>query len=140
MSTSIAFTDGTGSATLTNGKTGFGGRFRNWVPLPEPEASSVVGLGTGAVHEWRFRADHGASFELHYIPAASLDIASRLKLHLEGGGSCTVTTGDSSSNVYTCTLFPGSKVALTQQDPALMEYALSLKLRNSGNAVMRCLY
>ncbi len=140
MSTSIAFTDGTGAASLTNGKNTYGDRFRNWVPMPELESSRVTGLGTGAIHEWRFRTDYGASFELPYIPASSLDIVDRLIVHLLGGGSVTVNTGDSASHSYTCTLFPGFTPALVLDDRVLMEYTLSLKLRNSGNAVMRCLY
>lgn len=139
MATSIAFNDGS-AATLTNGKNLYGDRFRNWVPMPAPEASRVVCLGTGLVAEWRFRTDYGAAFELPYIPADSLDVVDRLIRHLYGGGSCTVTTGDSASHVYTCTLFPGSTPALALEDRVLMEYTLSLKLRNSGNAVMECLY
>lgn len=139
MSTSIAFNDGS-AATLTNGKNAPGDRFANWVPLPETSASRVVCLGTGLHAEWRFRTDYGASFQLDYIPDTSLDIVDRLVRWLLSGGTCTVTTGDASAHVYTCTLFPEFMPTLAQQDRQLNEFTLTLKLRNSSAAAMLCIY
>jgi hypothetical protein len=140
MATSIAFTDGTGAATLTNGQTGNPGRFKGWTPGGLGIGPSETASGTGAVSKWRFRTDYTAKFDLPYIPASSLDVAIRLKLHLEDGGNCTVTTGDAGSRTYTATLRPGGTVDLVQSDGPMMEYTLTLELLNASAAVMLCVY
>lgn len=142
----ISFTDGAGAAQLDNGKVsiaaGVASRFSNWVPFTTLVGSSAVALGTGARHQWTHRTDYGAAFELRDIPNANLATALRLIRWLQGGGTCSVTTGDSGSNVYaTCGLAPGTSPQLTLEDPAELTYRLSVSLINLGAAAdMLCLY
>lgn len=141
MATSLQWTDGTGAATLDNGKPVPGDRFADWRPIPVSVARPVTGLGTGTRHEWRFRTDYGASFRLDYIVNTDLDLVDRLLLHLYGGGTVTVNTGDSASRTYTAKLAPDSDPTLQMmEDRALLEYSLSLSLINTAAAPMLCEY
>lgn len=142
----IDFVDGGGAATLDNGKTaiaaGVGSRFSNWTPFTRPIGPQAVGLGTGAVHQWSFRTDYGASFDLRDIPNANLATALRLVRWLLGGGTCSVTTGDSAANVYaTCGLAPGTVPSLTLEDVTEQTFRLQVSLINLGAAAdLICLY
>ena len=136
----IAFTDGTGAATLSNGKTAPANRFRNWTPDAMPVESSVAALGTGAIHRWLYRTDYFARFEIDKLAPSTLATAIRLKLHLMGGGSVTVETGDSADNSYTCTLRPGTVPEIAFSDPQRLRYTMTLDLKNSAAAPMTCTY
>lgn len=142
----ISFVDGGGAAQLDNGKTGIaagvGSRFSNWTPFTTPIGPAATALGTGAVYRFAFRTDYGAALTLGDIPNANLGVALRLVRWLLGGGTCSVTTGDSASNVYaTCGLAPGTTPQLTLEDPTEQTYRLSLSLINLGAAAdMLCLY
>lgn len=142
MSTSIAFTDSIGSATLTNGKPTPADRFTDWTPISPPEESAVHGLGTGTRHQWLFRQDYGASFSLDKIPVAELDVAMRLLRWLATGGSVTVNTGDRIARVYTAKAFPGWTIPEGPEltDKRLLEYTLALKLKNTAAVDMLCNY
>lgn len=143
MSTSIAWTDSAGSATLTNGKPGPAARFsawRNWSPTEDNLSQSEVGVGTGDTFVWSFREDHLASFELRAIPMASLALLQRLKRHLETGGQATVTVGDADEHEYVCKIAPRTKVEYGQSDPQRQEYTLSLTLRNTANLPLLASY
>ena len=100
----IAFTDGTGAPTLNNGRTAPANRFKDWTPDAEPIHDVAVPPSTGAIQRWLYRTDYFASFEVDKLPTSMLAVAVRLKLHLMGGGSVTVETGDASDTAYTCTL------------------------------------
>jgi hypothetical protein len=142
---SITFNDGT-SATLSNGLTataaGVGSRFAAWVPFTNKVGEAATVLTTGARAMFVFRTDYGATFEMRDIPNTSLDVVMRLMRHLQGGGSCTVTTTDSASRVYTlCYLAPDASLTLSQADPQLLTYTLSLSLITLGAAAdMLCVY
>jgi hypothetical protein len=140
VATSITFTDGTGAATLTNGKPVPGDRLAGWMPNRAAAAEHAVSLGTGAVSEFAFREDYLASFALPYIPASSLATLLRFKRWAEAGGTFVVNTGDSSSNSYTCTIQPGTEVSIERPDPGFTEYTLRAVARNASAAVMTCLY
>lgn len=133
MATSIAFTDGVGAATLTNGVPAPGDRFRGWKPRRTPVGASETALGTGRRFMFAFRRDYSAAFSLDEIPMASLSTVLRLIDHLESGGTCTVNTGDNASRSYaTCGLAEGSTPELSQQDASNLTYSLSLMLVNLG--------
>lgn len=142
---SIAFNDGA-AATLDNGLTaiasGVGSRFANWTPFTRKVGASATSLATGARSMFAFRTDYGASFELRDLPNTALAVALRLKRWLENGGTCTVTTGDASSRVYTtCGLAEGADVTITMSDPQQLSYTVSLALINLGAASdMLCEY
>lgn len=142
---SVSFNDGS-AATLTNGMTGIGAgvgsRFASWVPFTKKVGESATVLATGARAMFVFRTDYGATFELRDIPNTSLDVVLRLIRHLQNGGTCTVTTGDTASRVYaTCGLAPDTDPALAFADPNLLTYSLSLSLINLGAASdMLCVY
>lgn len=142
----ISFTDGVGAAQLDNGKTaiaaGVGSRFSGWAPFTNPIGPEENALGTGALYRFAFRTDYGASFELRDIPNSNLAIALRLIRHLLGGGTVSVTTGDTSGNVYgTCGLAPGAKPSLTMENATEQTFRLQLSLINLGAAAdMICLY
>jgi len=136
---SIAFNDGS-SATLSNGAPAPLDRFSGWTPDIDPVGPTDAALGTGITFHWAFRNDYLASLELPLLPASMLAVALRLKRHLLNGGTCTVTTGDGLSNVYTCRLAPGSVPELGYTDRQLVEYTLKLRLKNTAAAPLLCLY
>lgn len=143
MSTTITFTDTVGAATLRNGKTSPADRFAGWTEMGSPVGDSAHRLSDAVLTMFRERDDFGASFELRMIPVAAVsgvrlvEVAARLKYHLLNGGSCTVNTGDTASSSYTCGLYPGSSPSLTQSNPALLEYTLSLQVVNIAGSPVR---
>jgi len=141
---SITFNDGT-SATLDNGLTatagGVGSRFASWVPFTRRVGERAVTLATGASFDFTFRIDYGATFQMRDLPNTTQSVALRLIRHLQGGGTCTVTTGDVGSRVYTtCAIDPNGDVTLEFQDATFLTYSMSLSLINLGGADMLCLY
>ena len=141
---SITFNDGT-SATLDNGLTatagGAGSRFASWVPFTRRVGERAVTLATGASYAFTFRIDYGASFQMRDLPNTTQSVALRLIRHLQGGGTCTVTTGDAASRVYTtCSIDPSGDVTLEFQDPQFLTYTLHLSLINLSGADMLCQY
>jgi hypothetical protein len=141
MSTSIAFTDGTGAATLTNGKPVPGDRFASWTPNTDPIGPMDAALGTGITFHWNFRTDYLASFELQHIPNGSLAIAQRLKAWLEKGNTATVNTGDAFASSYTVRIAPGARIELEMMgDRRLLEYTLRLTVKNTAAAPLLCVY
>jgi hypothetical protein len=147
MATKIDFTDATGAATLTNGKTFPGDRFANWTPFINPVGDAAARLSDGALTMFRTRTDYGASFDVPMIPStgasSALTVAMRLVAHLMSGGQCSVTTGDAAASVYaTCGLRPGTMPDLKLTDKRTIEYTLSLSLINlAGSPVaMVCRY
>jgi hypothetical protein len=90
-----------------------------------------------------FRIDYGARFEMRDIPATNQETALRLIRHLQGGGTCSVTTSDNSARTYsTCGLDPEGTVELAFQDATFLTYTLSVSLVNlaSPGADMLCDY
>lgn len=143
MSTSIAFTDATGSATLTNGLPSPGDRFTDWTPISQDEEGTpVYTLATGARQRWKYRTDYGASFSLDKIPVAELDVVMRLLRWLRTGGSVTVNTGDRIARSYTAKAFPGWTIpeGPAFSDHQMLTYTLALKLKNTASADMLCNY
>ena len=142
---SISFTDGTGAATLDNGTTaiagGVGSRFASWTPFTRRIGERAVALGTGATYAFTFRIDYGASFSMRDIPASEQSIALRLIRHLLGGGTCTVTTGDTASRTYAnCSIDPEATPALAFQDATFLTYSLDVSVINLSGADMLCTY
>lgn len=141
---SITFNDGT-SATLDNGLTstagGVGSRFASWTPFTRRVGERAVTLATGASFDFTFRIDYGATFQMRDLPNSTQSVALRLIRHLQGGGTCTVTTGDAASRVYTtCSIDPNGDVTLEFQDATFLTYSMSFSLINLGGADMLCLY
>jgi hypothetical protein len=141
MATSITWTD-TAPRTLTNSKPTPADRFDNWRSITPHSASAAVGLGTGTTHVWEFRQDYGAEFALSKIPTEDQDMVMRLLRHLQIGGQVTVNTGDSAGRSYTCIRFPGWEVpdGAEMTDNRMLEYTLTLKLKNVAPADMLCNY
>ena len=142
---SISFTDGTGAATLDNGTTaiagGVGSRFASWTPFTRRIGERAVALGTGATYAFTFRIDYGASFSMRDIPASEQTIALRLIRHLLGGGTCTVTTGDTASRTYNnCSIDPEASPSLQFQDATFLSYSLDVSVINLSGADMLCTY
>jgi hypothetical protein len=136
---SIAFTDGTGAATLTNGKPVPADRFRNWTPDTDTTGPKEEGSGTGDLFVWSFRDNYLVTFDLECIPASSITTLMRLKRWLIGGGAITVNTGDAASRSYTCKMPKGQPPQITY-DPEFKEYTLKLTLRNTAAADLVCEY
>lgn len=142
---SITFTDGTGTSTLDNGLTssaaGVGSRFANWTPFTRRVGESATALATGARYSFTFRIDYGATFEMRDIPNTNQSVALRLLRHLQGGGTCTVTTGDTASRAYaTASLDPEGDVTLAFQDAQFLTYTMAFSLINLAGADMLCTY
>jgi voltage-gated potassium channel Kch len=124
---SITFTDATGTATLNSAWPSPANRFRGWTPFEVPFGDAAHGLGTGRRYLYEYRRDYGATFELPGIANTDLDIAMRLKAHLEGGGLVTLTTNDASSTVYTnIGIAPDTEVEIVFEDRAMLEYTVKL--------------
>lgn len=140
MSAGISFTDGTGAATLSNGKTAPADRFANWTPDITPVGAHKATLADGITHEFTFRTDYIASLELPLIPASSLGTALRLKAHLLAGNTCTVTTADTSARTYTARLAPGTVPEIVYADPRRLRYTFRCVLKNTSAAAMLCSY
>jgi hypothetical protein len=142
---SISFTDAIGAAVLSNGLPAPADRFAEWLPLYERVGPQRVAGGTGDSYHFPLRHDYGARFVLPQVPAASLDVAVRLKAYLESvdAARISVATGDSSNRTYaTCTLWPGSTVELVLVDPAEQRYDVRLSVldRQTTPGPMRCVY
>ena len=141
---SITFNDGA-SATLDNGLTGVaagvGSRFATWTPFTRRVGERAVTLATGASFAFTFRIDYGARFEMRDLPNTTQSVALRLIRHLQGGGTCTVTTDDAASRVYTtCSMDPEGDLSYAFQDAAYLTYTMSLSLINLASADMLCQY
>lgn len=142
---SITFTDGTGTATLDNGTTaiagGVGSRFASWTPFTRRIGERAVALGTGATYAFTFRIDRGATFTMRDIEASAQETALRLIRHLLGGGTCTVTTGDTASRTFNnCSIDPEATPALAFQDATFLTYSLDVSVINLSGADMLCTY
>lgn len=142
---SISFTDTSGAATLDNGLTAsavsVGSRFAEWTPFTRRVGEQAVSLATGAISTFTFRIDYGARFVMRDLPNTTQSVALRLIRHLQGGGTCTVTTGDTTGRTYNnCGLDPEGSVDLAFQDANFLTYSLSLSLINLSGADMLCEY
>lgn len=146
---SIAFTDGTGTATLVCDYPGTpAARFASWVPMTRPVGDSVNRLSDAAVVMFVERTDFGASFTFENLPVKSLAtganmvaVADRLIAWLLQGGTCAVTTGGPASVMYgSCGLWPGASPALQLSDKANLLYTLTLQLVNRAAARMDAVY
>lgn len=137
---SISFTDSIGAATLQSPMNAPGNRFANWVPDVQDIGSPEVAVGTGISYLFILRTDYCASFEVPYLTEAQLAVAHRLKRWLMQGGAVTVTTNDNDSNTYTAYLRAGTVPSIELTDRALMEYTMSLELKNSAAAPMTVNY
>jgi hypothetical protein len=114
-------------------------RFSNWSPDAEDIGPSPVALGTGNSYKFIERTDYTATFDLDHIPPLSMNTVMRLKRWLESGGQITVNTQDLYLNSYTCVLKPKGKVTW-KYDKKLMEYSVSVAVKNTAAAYMRCIY
>lgn len=137
---SVTFTDATGAATLSNGWPAPANRFANWTPDAVPVGPRAVALGTGLTSQFQFRVDYLAAFEIDKLVSTDLSVAQRLKLHLLGGGQCTVATEDVSSNSYTCVLAPGTVPEITFSDRKRLRYSMRLAVKNTSAAHLLCQY
>lgn len=137
---SITFTDNDGAVVLSNGLTSPGDRFRAWVPLVSPIGPLHHALGTGIPYLYEHRCDHGAKFQLPYIPNASQSDTLRLIRHVLRAGVFTVSTGDAYGAEYECYLWPGSSPEMSEPDPITRERTLTVSALNSTEAVMTCVY
>lgn len=130
---SISFTDSIGAATLAcSWPSGAPRRFANWTPFQRPIGEGANELGTGKRHQFAFRTDYGAAFEVNGIANTDLDIALRLQEHLIGGGEITVTTDDLSSRVHTCTLAPGTEPEIPFSDRQMLEYSFRVTVLDAA--------
>lgn len=136
---SLAFNDGS-AATLASTVPAPANRLRNWRAGVKSIGPGATALGTGARSQWRFRTDFTAALELPYLAEADTDVALRLIVHLLGGGTVTLATGDSASRSYTCTLQPDTEPSWTCEDRQEGYWTFACQLRNSAAAAMRCDY
>ena len=141
MPTNIAWTDGSGAATLENvAPDGPGRRFTAWTPFPDLIGPKHAPLGTGRQIAWIHRTDHCVSFQITQIPRTKFALVHRLIHWLVSGNDVTVNTGDLAARSYTCHLRPGTTPTFERSDPQSIEYTLSLELVNNAQAVLVCEY
>lgn len=137
---SIDFTDSTGAATLESPMPSPGDRFANWTPFPVPVADRKWGLGNAQPHQFAYRTDYRASFEIRNLDAEDMPVVDRLIRHLSDGGQVTVNTDDVNAAVYTCYLAEDTVPELSFADADLIEYTLALVLTNTAAQPMLCQY
>lgn len=132
---SIAFDDGSGLTTITS----LVPRLQNFVPDQMPIGPNETALGTGVSTQWVYRLDYSATFEMAYIPAASMSDLQRLKVWLLSGGNVTLNTADAAARSYTVNLKPGTTPSW-KLDQKMLEYTLSLAVLNAAAAPIVCIY
>lgn len=132
MSDSITFTDDIGEATLASPAPAPGSRFAGWTPGVNKIGPKDVVLGTGRTNVFNFRTDYLASFQINYLTSAQLVVVHRLIEHLQTtDAEVVVTLEDDSEHEYTCVLAPGTVPQITFTDRRMLEYSLSLVLKNT---------
>lgn len=130
MSSSIAWTDAEGVASLSNLKTGPGARLFNWSPDSFPVGPTVTGLGTGTLHHFNFRDDYYVSFEMRGIPGSEAAKLLRLQTHLIDGYLVALTCDREMAATFAiCCLAPDSKPDITFGDRTRLEYTLAVRLK-----------
>ena len=97
---SFTFNDGTGSQTLQSSWPAPANRFNDWTPVPVYIGQRAIGLGDRVRYQYVLATSQAASGRLDGIAIADEAILRAFKLWAEGGGTFTVTTGDSESNTY----------------------------------------
>jgi hypothetical protein len=124
---SIAFTDATGAATLTNAHEGTAAsRFADWAPLVPLNAAIAHELGTKRRHAFSFGDVYGASFVFRDIPNTQMGVMTRLARHLAHGGEATVNTTDSASRSYTVGIAEGAEApSIELSDPTFLWYSMA---------------
>lgn len=130
MESSISWVDSEGAATLTNGKSGVGTRFSDWVVARIPVGPITNAPGTGLPNRTIYRTDQTVTFQINAIPEASMSLMTRLQYHLLKGGIATLV-GDRelASQFAYVKIAPGTEPQIQQSDPVNREYTLSLALR-----------
>ena len=130
MSESISWTDGEGSATLTNGHPSPGDRLGAWTPDRIPVGPPAVALGTGETYRWESRQDDLVSFEIAAIPGTELDKMLRLKYWLLSGGTVSVEASRPLADQFSyCCIAPDTEPVIEMTDRLMMEYTFSVQLK-----------
>lgn len=121
---------------------GVASRFASWVPFTRRVGETATALGTGVAFAFTFRIDTGASFEMRDIPNTHQALVLRFMRHMQGGGQCTVDTGDSAGRQYFgCILDPQAPdMRFTPQDQTFLTFSLSLRVISLNNVDMICEY
>lgn len=144
----ITFTDGVGAATLSSEfPIDVACRFRGFKPDTSPQGDTAVALADESLHMFKTSTRYGCHFEIHGIfmgtnaTTSMLNIANRLKAHLEEGGACAVATEDANGASYASVgLMPGTRPEIVQTNARALEYAMRLSLINRSAAAMVCNY
>ena len=134
--------DGEGTRGVSNRKIWPASRFNDWKPVTRSVGASAYALGTGARHQFEFRAQYGATFRLDHITRFDLENFAALSYWLEAGGTVQVDTEDDVSTVYpNCCLMDGADPpAVEQTDAGLREYSATFALVNLDGAPMVAYY
>jgi hypothetical protein len=143
----IVFNDGvSGSVTLQSDyPIDVAGRFQNWQPDTSPQGPAVNALADERSIMFRTSTRYGCSFEMHGLlmgtnaTTSSLNIANRLKAHLERWRLSGDHAGRERRDVRACGIMPGTVPEIYQNARAL-EYAIRLSLINRAAAEMVCNY
>lgn len=130
---SIAWTDGTGAASLSNTKTAPANRLASWEPRSIPIGPAVNVLADARLFIFEFRVDNLVSFEIPHIPGSQMPLMWRLKLHLERGGTCTVDSEFAEAAIFTTSkLAPGTVPDIRFSDKIRQEYTFAVTVKGSG--------
>ncbi len=107
-------------------------RFNGFEPRAAVVGPRRVLLANGAPPVYRFRDEFTAAFELRDLPNSALPTCLALALHLSGGGTVTVTTGDADGRVYpNCALAPDAEPPQpTLSEPTSLRYTMAFELVN----------
>lgn len=132
----ITWTDGDGTAVLSNGKPEPGDRFGLWKPDAEPIGPYSIRLGTGQLDRFKFRRDNRVSFELAAIPSDQLPLLRRLRFHLMSGGTVQLD-GDREliEDFAIASLAPDTTPEYEMSDRQTLEYTFTATLISASTEV-----
>ena len=115
-------------------------RFRTWLPRTVYFGPHRHALGTGQRFQFVHRTDYLATFELPGIRPTQFDLWHRFREHALKGCTFFVVTEDAASRVYECLLAEGVEPELQMEDPSMLEYVMSITVKNIAAARMLCDY
>jgi hypothetical protein len=132
----LAFEDDIGEAALVAGVPVLNG----WRPDVDKIGDAVERLSDGTRYLFQFRRDYLAEFTVPLLAPSQLTVALRLKEHLLDGGTVTVITSDRDFSAYDCILAPGTEPAVEFADPAVLDYAFRVTLKNTADVPLLARY
>jgi hypothetical protein len=138
----LEWTDGDGSATLTNGKPKPARRFTSWTPDVVRIVDRRTALGTGKFYEFLYRQDYTAKFRIDHIPASQQATFLRFKEFAMQGCAFYVKTEDIEERAHLCRVRPDTDITFELSNSQTLEYSLSMEVMSATEPPnpLECIY